>query len=242
MSSPTVVKLFYGDYNKCKSILRRYKNDNNVHLMLHSKSDKFYDLELFENIKQLTVECNIKVIHPKSKTDQLVYLNISRQFPPLPSMKSLTKLYCDNTNIELIPTFTNLVYLKTNCVTNIQPQPSLEELDIGYNCNLEKLPNTPMLITLICNDTKIVELPSYTKLEFLLCFDTNISTIPSSVCETLKYCFTELKPIFQSKPANLLESFSCVEDVHYGVENNYQLLTKDGIPLLHNISALIERS
>jgi hypothetical protein len=240
MPELTVVKLFYGDYDKCRNILKRYKNED-IHLMISSKTDKYYDLDLFDNVKQLTVDCNIKHIHKKSKTDQLTYLNISRCFPSFPSLKSLVTLHCDNTKIESIPTLANLSYLKTNSASHIQYQPKLEELNISYNRNISNLPKTPQLKTLICNDTRCVELPNYAKLEFLLCFGTDIETIPNSVCRTLQRCFTEHKPNFESKPTNLVELFNTTEDVHYLAPDVARCLEYDGQSLLYNVQSLIEK-
>lgn len=217
------VNLYYGNYHKCKSILNRYKKTE-IELTLNSKSDNYYKLELFSNVKKLTVNCNIDEIHLKCKTDQLVYMRIIRNFPSLPSMNSLIELYCDNTSIEFIPTYVNLKYLKTNCVTKIQYQPNLEELNVGYNTMLTILPYTPMLKTLICNDTSIENIPNYEHLEFLVCFNTTIKNIPKSVCDTLQRCFTSYKPIFESKP-NMIESYNSEEDVHYLVPDEKKCMS-----------------
>lgn len=241
MSNPTELKLVYGNYAACKKIISGHGHIENLRLKLSSDKDTSFVLDTYPNVTHLTVNCNIKYIKGND-TDKLVYLSISKKFPILPSMRSLTTLHCNDSTVTKIPTLPNLRLLKTNCAADISYQPSLEELDIGYNKNLKFLPSTPKLKTLICNDTRLSDIPQYFQLEFLLCFDTKISIIPESVCETLKRCYIEHKPRFMSKPTKLIEVFSVNEDIHYLKDGETNCIEYNGIMLLHNIDALINRS
>lgn len=224
MSVLPVLRIKYGNYSVCKGIIRREQSNKKIHLIIESNTKTYFFLDTYPNVEQLTVGCNIRHINGKHMNN-LTYLKITRSFPELPMMSSLTTLHCISDVCE-IPTLPNLKSLTTNC-PKIMYQPVLEELNIAYT-NITKLPDTPKLKVLVCNDTGISDLPNYTQLEFLLCFDTKISNIPESVCNTIQRCYTGYKPIFISKPVKLIEAFSFDEDVHYLKEGELNCIEYDG--------------